>query len=168
MWSSHRDFQSIISADLSGASSPHIMQLVGEARDRYITILSSSMALLRQQCKLDWLKYGDDCTRFFFARAKQRKLSTYIYSIRDARRTEVEGFDQRHPIDIETLSHGPILSPEQQINLCKAFNDKEIKETLFSIPNHKSPGPDEKSRLESIYGPPGICPLLAELCSSME
>jgi len=65
-----------------------------EARDRYITILSSSIALLRQQCKLDWINYGDDCTRFFFARAKQRKLATYIFTIKDATGKEVEGFEQ--------------------------------------------------------------------------
>jgi len=31
--------------------------------------------------------------RFFFARAKQRKLATYIYNIMDTNGTEVEGFD---------------------------------------------------------------------------
>jgi len=54
-----------------------------EARDRYILILSSSMDLIKQQCKLEWIKYRDDSTRLFFAKAKQRKLSTYIYTLRD-------------------------------------------------------------------------------------
>lgn len=131
------------------------------ARDWYISILSSSLSFLGQQCKLDWIKYWDDCTRFFFARAKQRKLATYIYNIKDANGTEVEGFDQvgdvmlsfskdllgqipfqRQPIDPVTISQGAILSPEQQIDLCKPFNGKDIKEAMFSIPNLKSPGPD--------------------------
>jgi len=42
---------------------------------------------------MEWISYGDDCTRFFFAKAKQRKLSTYIYSFHDASDNEVEGFD---------------------------------------------------------------------------
>ena len=41
-----------------------------EARDKYISILSSSMALIKQQCKLEWINYGDDCSRLFFAKAK--------------------------------------------------------------------------------------------------
>jgi len=54
-----------------------------EARSKYISILSSSMALIKQQCKMEWISYGDDNTRTFFARAKQRKLASYIYQIKD-------------------------------------------------------------------------------------
>ena len=31
---------------------------------------------------------------------------------------------------------------EQQLDLCQPFSDKDIKEAMFDIPNHKSPGPD--------------------------
>ena len=138
-----------------------ILALVNEATTKYISILSSSLALLRQQCKIDWIKYGDECTRFFFAKAKQRKLATYIFSIHDSIGTEVEGFDQvgevllayytdllgnspsrRHSVDDSIISQGNVLSQEQQIDLCKPFTDTDIKEAIFSIPNHKSPGPD--------------------------
>ena len=134
---------------------------VEEATTNYISILSSSLSLLRQESKIDWIKYGDDCTRFFFARAKQRKLSTYFYTIQDATGTELEGFDQvgkvmldyckdllgkaplhRQSIDSSIITQGAVLSQDQQIDLCKPFSDLDIKETLFSIPNHKSPGPD--------------------------
>jgi len=45
-------------------------QQENEARERYVSILSSSMDFIKQQCKLKWIKYGDDCTRLFFAKAK--------------------------------------------------------------------------------------------------
>jgi len=45
-------------------------------------------------------------------------------------------------IDASIISHGAILSQEQQIGLSKPFTDLDIKEAIFSIPNHKSPGPD--------------------------
>ena len=67
---------------------------------------------------------------FFFTRAKQRKLATYIYTIKDSTRTEVEGFEQvgavmlsfykdllghvafqTQPIDLDTLIQGSVLSP---------------------------------------------------------
>jgi len=65
-----------------------------ECRAHYIEILSSSMELIKQQCKIDWLTQGDDCTRFFFAKAKQRKISTCIYALQDANHMWVEGFDK--------------------------------------------------------------------------
>ena len=138
-----------------------LQQLENEARCKYVNILSSSLALLRQQCKMEWIRYGDDSTRFFFAKAKQRKLSTYIYSLLDASGNEVEGFDlvgdaiysfyrnhlgqasmRRTHIEPDTIAQGAILSMEQQLDLCQPFSDKDIKEAMFDIPNHKSPGPD--------------------------
>jgi len=40
------------------------------AKEHYVAILSSSMALIKQQCKIEWLKYGDDCTKLFMAKSK--------------------------------------------------------------------------------------------------
>jgi len=131
-----------------------------KARERYISILSSSMELIKQQSKLEWIKYGDDSTRLFHAKAKQRKLSTYIYNLKNQDGRLVEGFEQvgqtmfnfyknllgvqpqpRTPIDME-VSHGNTLTSEQQVRMCSPFSCKEIKEAIWSIPNHKSPGPD--------------------------
>ena len=110
---------------------------------------------------MDWIKYGDDSTRFFFAKAKQRKLSTYIYSLHNAADIEVEGFDhvgdvlysfykehlgqaflRQAPLDPDIIAQGAVLSMEQQLHLCQPFSDKDIKEAIFGIPNHKSPGTD--------------------------
>ncbi|KAJ8420904.1 hypothetical protein Cgig2_013561 [Carnegiea gigantea] len=63
-------------------------------QEHYIEILLSSADLIKQQCKIDWLTQGDEYTRFFFAKAKQRKLATYIYTIKNTSNTWVEGFDQ--------------------------------------------------------------------------
>jgi len=104
---------------------------------------------------------GMTATRFLYAKAKQRKLATYIYSLLDASGNELESFDRvedviysfyrdhlgqasmrRAHIDPATIAQGAILSMEQQLELCQPFSDKDIKEAMFDIPNHKSPGPD--------------------------
>jgi len=64
------------------------------ARDHYISILASSLSLIRQQSKMEWLNLGDDNTRIFFAKAKQKKMATFIYSLGDAGGSRVEGFDE--------------------------------------------------------------------------
>ena len=64
-----------------------------EARNKYIYILSLSMALMKQQWKMEWISYDDDDTRTFFARAKQSKLASDIYQIKDDKGDLVMGFD---------------------------------------------------------------------------
>jgi len=132
-----------------------------EAREKYISILSSSLDLIKQQSKMEWIGYGDDCTRFFYAKAKRRKISSYIYTITDQEGRSVEGFDQvgltmfqhyknllgeqpatRTPIDMDVIALGRVLNSEQQINMCRPFSCSDIKKAFYSIPNHKSPGPD--------------------------
>ena len=60
-----------------------LQQREKDCTSHYISILSSVMDMLKQQSKLEWIKYEDDCTKIFFARAKQRKRATYIYTIKD-------------------------------------------------------------------------------------
>ena len=43
-----------------------------EDKEKYIDILNSSIKLMRQQSKMDWINEGDHCTKFFFAKMKQR------------------------------------------------------------------------------------------------
>ncbi|KAJ8420593.1 hypothetical protein Cgig2_008849 [Carnegiea gigantea] len=72
----------------------HLLQKEKEARDRCIAILSSSLSLMQQQSKMEWITQGDLSTRFFFAKVKQRKLSIYIYAIKDDHGKQVEGFKE--------------------------------------------------------------------------
>ena len=48
----------------------------------------------------------------------------------------------RQCIDPNIIGNGPILSQEQQVELCRPLSDSEIKQGVSSIPNHKSRGPD--------------------------
>ncbi|KAJ8421961.1 hypothetical protein Cgig2_022522 [Carnegiea gigantea] len=130
-------------------------------RDLYISINHLAMLLIKQQCKAKWISYGDECTRVFIAKIKQRRACTSIYHIKDQDDQRVEGFEavskviinyykklleendhHRTQIDIQMINMGECLNLEQQMQLCKPFTDADIKKVLFSIPTHKSPGPD--------------------------
>ncbi|KAJ8425111.1 hypothetical protein Cgig2_015889 [Carnegiea gigantea] len=110
---------------------------------------------------IDIIKYGDDKTRLFHTKAKQRKLATYIYCIRNANGLLVEGFDQvshtmlefykvllgkqqrtKKEINLQVIQQRPTLCLEDQVRLCKHLSDKEIKDACYSITTFKSPGLD--------------------------
>ena len=52
------------------------------------------LTLIRQQCKVDWLNYGDDCTKYFFAKVTQRKTAKYFFEIKDAQGQQKQGFGE--------------------------------------------------------------------------
>jgi len=45
-------------------------------------------------------------------------------------------------IDNNIIAMGPCLSISHQISLMQPFTSTDVKKALFSIPSHKSPGPD--------------------------
>lgn len=143
---------------------PEDIQIINEEkqqRQEYITILHSSLALMKQQSNLHWLNLGDSSSKFFFAKMKQRKNSNYVYAIMNEMNSRVEGFQevgrvmlsyfqkllgenqrQRQKVKMQIIQQGPTLSLTQQADLCKDITDTQIKEAIFSIGTSKTPGPD--------------------------
>ena len=138
----------------------NLQQQEKSAKIHYNKIISSILDITRQQSKMDWIKWGDANTRFFFNKIKQRKLVMYVHELQDDLGQTCLGFDaianllftfyssllgKSSPgkeIDQQVVNMGPLLSLEQQAQLCCPFTTKDIKEVLFSIDGIKSPGPD--------------------------
>jgi len=137
------------------------LQKIDMTRAHYLHILSLIIDIIRQESKAEWIGYGDDSTRYFFAKIKKRKIDTYILSIQDDHEHTRQGFTEvkevmhtyykallgkqflnRSQIDPQVIGMGHILTVEQQLKLCAPFTDQEIKTVMFSIPNIKSPGLD--------------------------
>ncbi|KAJ8428134.1 hypothetical protein Cgig2_017732 [Carnegiea gigantea] len=92
---------------------------------------------------------------------KHRKVETYVYEINDDQGHHHTGFSEaavvlhnyyynvlgpsnvnRSPLNPQTIQKGITLTVESQLQLCKPFSEKDIRDALFSIPNLKSLGPD--------------------------
>ncbi|VFQ86461.1 unnamed protein product [Cuscuta campestris] len=122
--------------------------------------LKANFLLKSQQSKADWLIYGDQDTKYFHAWVKKRRLQNQLISITNEDGLLVEGkkevakvlvnyFQKQLGIPNDTLdmkkdivNMGKCLSIEQQLILIASPTQEEIKNCLFEIPNHKSPGPD--------------------------
>ena len=62
------------------------MELIQEeasSRDHYIAINHSAKLLIKQQSKAEWIGHGDEFSRVFMARIKQRKALSSIFHIKD-------------------------------------------------------------------------------------
>jgi len=168
-----------------------LLQREEASRKHYVESNQSTISLIKQQSKADWIAYGDKCSRVFMVKIKQRNATTSIYAIRNQQDQWVEGFEAvtevltdfykaflgtkdsyKIPIDQQVIKQRPCLSIEQQHQLCQPFSDSEIKQAIFSIPNHKSPGPDRynsgfyKASWKSIG--PLICLTIKEIFSTGE
>lgn len=120
-----------------------------QARIHYNKLLSSTLDLVQQQSKIDWIKYGDAGTRFFHAKAKQRKLQLYVYSLQDNEGHSLTGFEAvsdelssyyshqlgssipGQPPKQEVINMGPRLPLELQQPLCAPILPHDIKAALF-------------------------------------
>jgi len=71
---------------------PHLQQQEEAARNHYVEITNLPSHYLSN--KADWIAYGDDRSRVFMAKIKQRKAMTNIYTIRNHLDQWVEGFDE--------------------------------------------------------------------------
>jgi len=63
-------------------------------KQNYVMITQSALSLIKQQSKAEWVRYGDECSRYFMAKIKQRKAMTCIYRLQDKQGQWVQGFDE--------------------------------------------------------------------------
>ncbi|KAJ8424810.1 hypothetical protein Cgig2_018492 [Carnegiea gigantea] len=62
-------------------------------RQTYVSITHSALSLIKQQSKAEWIGFGDECSRYFIAKIRQRKAMTSIFQLKDKHDQWVEGFD---------------------------------------------------------------------------
>ncbi|XP_062093494.1 uncharacterized protein LOC133799495 [Humulus lupulus] len=118
-------------------------------------------SFLRQNSKITWLHLGDDNTAYFHASLKKRKMTNHIVSYISDDGSVVDGYEKvthhflhhfqsflgcagraNGHIDMQSITCGPILDLDSQLDLIKPFTFHDVKVALFSIHPVKSPGPD--------------------------
>ncbi|XP_074270876.1 uncharacterized protein LOC141594786 [Silene latifolia] len=118
------------------------------------------LMILAQRAKAHNIKYNDTCSKFFFAKIKERQQSQMIGEIKGVYGTRHQGLHSvgeafvdyyqqllgeatpTTPISPDVLSNGACVKLEDYPSLLKPISRVEIKQSLFDIDSNKSPGLD--------------------------
>ncbi|KAJ8425576.1 hypothetical protein Cgig2_003074 [Carnegiea gigantea] len=94
-WYDHFDFSQVtyMANSLSNRTPMELKQAEEEKKAHYIKVMSSLIDINRQQSKAEWISYGDDRTKYFFTKTKQRKTATYIYELQYEQGHTKQGFE---------------------------------------------------------------------------
>ncbi|XP_060183185.1 uncharacterized protein LOC132613154 [Lycium barbarum] len=133
-------------------------------RESYLRFKESSYlaeVYLQQQSKVNWLRLGDDNTRYFFSVLKHQRLKQATTQIKDGQgnwKTDPAGIagvfveyykellgkraSSRVNAQHVILQNGPVLGIEHQLKLLMPFAAEDVKKAIFQIDQTKSPGPD--------------------------
>ncbi|WMV46809.1 hypothetical protein MTR67_040194 [Solanum verrucosum] len=118
-------------------------------------------AFLQQRSKANWIKLGDDNTRYFYSIINHKRLQLATNQIRDKEGKmqtentsiakmfveyyeELLGKKERYRIKVfcSFLKNGHMLTIPQQLELIRSYVEKKVKQAMFSIDVNKSLGPN--------------------------
>ena len=117
-----------------------------------------------QRSRISWLKHGDNNTKFFHAKASQRRRRNFIQGIKNHEDVwveeveEIAGVATRYFEDIfkagecDSLEEclavvHPKVSPDMRDMLSSEYSQEEIKAALFQMRPTKAPGPNSMNAL---------------------
>ncbi|XP_011083347.1 uncharacterized protein LOC105165891 [Sesamum indicum] len=133
---------------------------LGAPRKKADFLAEAERHFFYQKAKIHHLKEGDRNTKFFHNMVMRnvarnsigaviRADETVITTAEDISQEFVDYYTsllgteaQILPVDDGVFEWGPILSPEQTADLCRAVTPLEVKEAIFHISDNKAPGPD--------------------------
>ncbi|KAJ8419236.1 hypothetical protein Cgig2_013533 [Carnegiea gigantea] len=167
MWTRDPSVQTIIH-NMMLTASPNNEQLKlaeTQAREHYSSIISLALAIIKEQCKAEWIGYGDASTRYFYAKAKQRKLESYVCELKDEEGRVQQGFPEVTKVltDFHACSGLKANTSKSQVifgGCSRALQDECLKITKFqegSFPLHYLGVPITASKLNK-----SECRVLAE------
>ncbi|KAL2226608.1 UNVERIFIED_CONTAM: hypothetical protein Sindi_2019500 [Sesamum indicum] len=118
--------------------------------------------MLQQRAKMQWMKDGDRCSKVFFRKIAQRRVTSRILQINDENGTThteqgevaleflsyyqnlLGGTRRRVPMDIRYLRlwERHIITDEEAAHLLLPFSPDDVKQAVFDIAEDNAPGPD--------------------------
>ncbi|XP_059285656.1 uncharacterized protein LOC132039131 [Lycium ferocissimum] len=144
--------------------SPHNVLLVDEEvklMQECTKLKKAREEFLQQKCKVQWLKEGDQNTKFYHSFLRSRRNTNKIFTIKDKEgqyRTTMEDISkafieyyvellgtanvERKHASSCLIRTGPILTEEQRRMLDRLYTDKDVKMALRAIDGNNAQDSD--------------------------
>ncbi|XP_074277684.1 uncharacterized protein LOC141601313 [Silene latifolia] len=131
-----------------------------EAANTYRHLCKVQYSFLSQKAKVDWLRFGDENTRYFHSQIRSRQVHNRVINITGGdgiNYSTCDGIEKAFldyyksllgtslptvHVHVPTVRTGRVVTEAHNNILLTPVTSAEIKECLFSIPSTKSPGPD--------------------------
>ena len=139
-------------------SSPSDFEREQDLISAYKSALFDEECFLKQKSRVQWLKLGDNNSRYFFNSCKNRWNANKILALSDSFGVVHDSHEAISSVAVNyfkdlfgtssPVSHIPedlqlpCLTHAQSVFLSRPFSNDEILKTLKSMPKNKSPGPD--------------------------
>ena len=140
---------------MQGFNHDHYRHLKGRLKD----LLRKEERLWRQRSRAEWLKAGDQNTRYFHCRATQRKRRNQVYRLKDPNgmwttsQSQVPQLFINYYSSLFTTSNPALIDPvvenivpsvatEMNSRLVSEFTAAEVTQALKQMAPLKAPGPD--------------------------
>ncbi|XP_073360631.1 uncharacterized protein [Aegilops tauschii subsp. strangulata] len=144
----------------SGPLSPEMYSIKVDVSAELHELLVNEEIFWLQQSHERWLLKGDLNTDYYHKIANGRKRKNTIHSVKVGD-VEIEGTDNliTHATEFYKNFFGPApgnefhmdpntwatnekLDEKDNVDLCRAFTEAEVKEALFAMAHNRAPGPD--------------------------
>ncbi|CAA7016344.1 unnamed protein product [Microthlaspi erraticum] len=133
------------------------------ARDSWLMFASAEESFFRQKSRIRWLKEGDANTGFFHKSVKSNLSTNVIHFLSDPLRNRISetnamkatvlnyyknllgsSNDEVSPLSVNELQSKLLYRCPSSLAeiIVKIPTDEEIRDTIFSLPKNKAPGPD--------------------------
>ncbi|XP_074296921.1 uncharacterized protein LOC141627584 [Silene latifolia] len=118
-------------------SNKELMDKERELRQSYYMLAAAREDFLRQKANSDWVKDGDTNSAMFH-QDPDEVLNSFVEYYEELMGTK----GNPTPVLEHIIRQGPLVYESEWEDLCRIPTEQEIRATLFSIPEDKSPGPD--------------------------
>ncbi|XP_074267057.1 uncharacterized protein LOC141590359 [Silene latifolia] len=125
---------------------PHLICQKRDATKIYRDLQLAYDSFLLQKSKATWVNQGDQNTKYFHSILKSRSTKSKVFKITDVNGNTFTDGDQIQDAFLRYYEHllgtSTSTTPEHWNILLRRVTKYEVKNAIFSIPNHKAPGPD--------------------------
>ncbi|XP_060190753.1 uncharacterized protein LOC132620044 [Lycium barbarum] len=131
---------------------PELVEVEKTLRKEYEKWAQIEESIIRQKSRVQWLRFGDSNSSFFFANMKSRAAQNRIASLTNDTKEILGTSSSSIPaIQLDVIKDGTILNKDQQLLLIQGVTDNEMSQAMNAIIVLKAPGTETTKAVKHFF-----------------